>query len=507
MARIKLPEIFQNGMIVQRNKKIKIWGEAQETERVIVRFCGDSNSAEVREGKFYCEIPAKEAACGQKLEFFTDGKKDPLLTLEDVLIGDIYIAAGQSNMEYFLRYDAHWNEIKNWNRNDMIRMFNCRRIAFPEQVRELPDCGSWFKEHDYQWESFSAPGYCFARAIQPEIGVPVGIIGCNWGGTPACAWMDSSYLNEEPLSIFLKEYEEALQYADMDEVKQKSLEAWAYEDSYMHQIAWRAMMYGMNQRDQEEWMKENAGSPVLPMGPYHHYRPSGLYELMLKELAPFSVRGVLWYQGESDAGHGEIYDQTFSSLIRCWRDLWQDELPFLFVQLAPFGKWLDIDGRDYPVVRESQERVAENVPGTGMISIMDLGMYEDIHPKQKKEVGERLALLARGLIYGEDILYESPAFMEGKREGNWLRLRFSHTGKRLYIKGDDIKSLNIRQNGIPREIKEFRLDQDLLILLDLLTEEPVEIEFAKEGYCEVNLFNEADLPAKPFTAVIEQGGI
>ena len=502
MTQIKLPEIFQNGMIVQRNKKIKIWGEAVGAWRLTVSFGGDCVSADVKDGKFYCEIPAKEAACGQTLEIFADEKKEPHIVLEDICIGDIYIAAGQSNMEYFLRYDAHWNEIKEWEQNDMIRMFNCRRIAYPGQYRELPDCGSWFKEHDYQWESFSAPGYTFARAIQQVIGVPVGIIGCNWGGTPACAWMGTSYLNEEPLSVFLKEYEETLKSADEEEIRQRSLKAWEYEDSYLHQIAWRAMMYGMNEQDQERWLLETADTPLLPMGPYHHYRPSGLYEMMLKDLAPFSVKGVLWYQGESDAGHGEIYDKTFSALIRCWRDLWQDELPFLFVQLAPFGKWLGIGGEDYPVVRESQERVAKNVPGTGMISIMDLGMYEDIHPKKKKEVGERLALLARGLIYGEDILCESPEFKGGERDGNQIRLHFSHTGEKLHIKGNFIKSLCAEQGGIVRSVKEFRLDQDLLLFFDTLTEEPVEIRFAKKGYCEVNLFNEADLPIKPFTAVI-----
>lgn len=502
MIRIKLPEIFQNGMIIQRNKTIKIWGEVEGTEKLTISFCGDRTLADSKDGKFYCVISAKEAAIGQKLKIFADEQKEPDLVLEDICIGDIYIAAGQSNMEYFLRYDAHWNEIKEWERNDMIRMFNCRRIAYPGQNRDLPECGSWFKEHDYQWESFSAPGYTFARAIQPEIGVPVGIVGCNWGGTPACAWMESSYLNEEPLSVFQKEYEEALKSADEEEIRRCSLEAWEYEDSYLHQVLWRAMMYGMNEQDQERWMLETADAPVLPMGPYHQYRPSGLYETMLKELAPFSVKGVLWYQGESDAGHGEIYDKTFSALIRCWRDLWQDELPFLFVQLAPFGKWLGIEGQNYPVVRQSQERVAKCVPGTGMISIMDLGMFEDIHPKRKKEVGERLALLARGLIYGENILCESPEFKSGEREGDCIRLSLSHTGGKLHTKGNSIKSLCASQGGVLREIKDFRLGQDLLLFFETLTEEPVEIKFAEEGYCEVNLFNEADLPLKPFTAVI-----
>ena len=201
--------------------------------------------------------------------------------------------------------------------------------------------------------------------------------------------MDSSCFDQNPLSVFVKEYEAALLSADEATLRRKSMEAWEFEDSYAHQISWRAMMYGMNQEDQARWLRENAGSPEIPMGPYHQNRPSGLYENMVKKIAPFPVKGVLWYQGESDSGHGDIYDKTFAALIHCWRELWQDDLPFLFVQLAPFGSWLGIEGQNYPAVRESQDRVSKTVKGTGMISIMDLGLYEDIHPKRKMEVGER----------------------------------------------------------------------------------------------------------------------
>ena len=502
MTQISLPEIFQNGMMFQREKPMKIWGEVKEAETIVIHFCNETVAARIKEGKFYCEIPPKEASLGQRLEIFVDGKKEPETVLLDICIGDIYIAAGQSNMEFFLRYDAHWNEVKEWERNDKIRMFNCKRIAYSGQNRDLPDCGSWFKEHDYPWESFSAPGYSFARAIQPVIDIPVGIIGCNWGGTPACAWMDSSCFDQDPLSVFVKEYEAALLSGDEETLRRKNMEAWEFEDSYSHQISWRAMMYGMNQQDQARWLRENAGSPEIPMGPYHQNRPSGLYENMVKKIAPFPVKGVLWYQGESDSGHGDIYDKTFRALIHCWRELWQDDLPFLFVQLAPFGSWLGIEGQNYPAVRESQDRVSKTVKGTGMVSIMDLGLYEDIHPKRKMEVGERLALLARGRIYGEDILCESPEFFKGEREGNSIRLYFSHTGETLHMNGTALKSLHAEQCGHERYVNDVKLDKGLQLFFDELTEDPISIRFAEEGYCEVNLFNEADLPVKPFKTVI-----
>lgn len=503
MARIELPEVFQNGMMFQREKAIKIWGNCKEASGLLICFAQDKAAVKVSEGRFYCEIPAKKAAVEQTLSIYMEGEETPEITITNISIGDIFLAAGQSNMEYFLRYDAHWHELKKWNKNENIHMFNCKRIAYPGQKRDLPDSGSWFQEHDFQWETFSAPGYSFARAIQPVLNVPVGIIGCNWGGTPACAWMDASNFNQEPLRVFKEEYDSAAASMSEEELERKSMEGWEYEDSYSHNIAWRAMMYGMNERDQKEWMEKNMDSPVIPLGPYHHYRPAGLYEEMLKHLAPFSIKGVLWYQGESDADHGELYEKTFTALIRDWRELWQDELPFLFVQLAPFGKWLHIDGENYPVIRECQDLVSKKVKNTGMVSIMDLGMYEDIHPKQKIEVGERLALLARGKIYGEEILCESPEFVNAERNGNNLTLHFLYTGKSLMIKGNAIKSLTVKQGGNMLEIKEFVIDTKVTLTFELLSEEPVEISFAKAPYCEVNLFNEAGLPAKPFFTVCQ----
>lgn len=501
MTRIELPEIFQDGMMFQREKPIKLWGNVDDGEQVTICFCGEKVSVRGEEGRFYLELPSQNASSQNTLTIFLAEEKEPEIIIKDISIGDIFIAAGQSNMEYFLRYDAHWNEIKQWGRNDNIHMFNAKRIAYTGQVRDFLNSGTWFMEHDYPWETFSAPGYAFARTIQPVLSVPVGVIGCNWGGTPACAWMAPSYLEQEPLNVFEKEYQEAVSVMDPVELKNKSMKAWEFEDSFEHQIACSALMYGMSERDQELWMDKTSNDPVLPLGPYHHYRPSGLYEHMLKNIAPFPVKGVLWYQGESDSDHGDIYHKTFSALIQCWRDLWEDELPFLFVQLAPFGKWLNIDGTDYPVVRDSQEAVSKTVPLAGMVSIMDLGMYEDIHPKKKFEVGERLALLARGMIYGEDILCESPEFSKVEREKDQITLYFTHVGSHMYLKGNEIKSLSLMQNGEPKKIKKFSIDTKVSLQLEGLTEEPIRILYAKEGYCEVNLFNEAGLPAKPFETV------
>lgn len=154
MARIELPEIFQDGMMLQRDKTIKVWGTVTGAKRLRISLCNDMEEAEIHGVTFYCELSKQNAGVGLTLSIFVDEEEAPEVTISNISIGDIYIAAGQSNMEYFLRYDAHWNDVKKWERNDDIHMFNCKRIAFEGQKRELPDSGSWFLEHDFQWETF-----------------------------------------------------------------------------------------------------------------------------------------------------------------------------------------------------------------------------------------------------------------------------------------------------------------------------------------------------------------
>lgn len=189
-------------------------------------------------------------------------------------------------------------------------------------------------------------------------------------------------------------------------------------------------------------------APENPMGPYNVGRPGGLYHQMLETIIPCGARGVLWYQGESDEGHADIYDRLFEAMIGCWRESFCQELPFLFVQLAPYGTWLGGTGEKYPELRRRQEMVSRRVPGAYMTSVMDLGMYEDIHPKHKKEVGERLALLARGKVYKEELLCEPPALLGAERKGKKITLHFAHAGVGLWRK-EKRRRRNRKQNFPP----------------------------------------------------------
>lgn len=508
MKQLTLASLFQDHMVIQRDKPITVWGEGPENAWITVCFGKNRIMTQVIEHKWKCVLPAHSACYGMEMTILCDIPNYPIYTITDIAVGDVWLAGGQSNMEYFLRYDAHWSEIKNYTLNPNIRMFNVPRIAFEGQQKDTSDSGYWFFEHDSAWETFSAPAYCFARSLQPTLDIPIGIIGCNWGGSPACAWVpEEVLLSNSALKIFLDEYEAEICNKDPFILRKESLIGYAYEDSAFHQEEWKSMMYGLSFEEQQTWMNEHRGTPTIPMGPLHMWRPCGLYHHMLEPIAPFSLKGFLWYQGESDSGHASIYDQMLSALIKHWRALFQDELPFLLVQLAPFGQWLNCDSTGYSQIRHRQELVSHTVPFTYMTSIMDLGMYWDIHPKHKKEVGERLALLARGKVYGEDILCESPEFVSASRDEYTITITFLHTGTGLYLKGNSVDGLKIQNHSQTKDIafKNCYLKQNCLVLeFDTLPNEPIWIEFANTGYVEVNLFNSANLPAKPFSYLIEE---
>ena len=522
MSVLSLPPLFADHMMLQQGKRLPVTGSAAPGETVTAvltrqdgTVSGSASAACDQSGAFRLELPPQQPGTGYTLTVsVAGGENAPQKTISDIAAGDIWMACGQSNMEYFLRYDADWNRTKQQPRNPMIRMYNVPQIAFEGQQKETEGAGFWFEEGDDAWRLFSAPGYSFARTLQPEADIPVGIIGCNWGGTPACAWMDKSYCSSPKLQVFAREYEEALQLYTPQELERRSMEALAFENSYHHGMEWQAVMYGLTLSEQETWIREHASDPVLPMGPWHHYRPFGLYHTMILKTAPFAVKGILWYQGESDSGHAQIYDQTMAALIRCFRDTFEDPaLPFLFVQLAPFGRWLECTGDGYDEVRCAQQRAADTIPGAYMASIMDLGSYEDIHPKFKMEVGRRLALLALRHVYGRDVLCDGPIASSGwfqpdeDGQGGLLTLFMEHAGKGL--RGSVGDELEITCAGSPLPVQSVTVCGGRL----LVRTGPVPagstilvVSFARRDYCTVSLYNSAGLSARPFTLKVPLTG-
>ena len=511
MNRLKPADIFQSHMVLQRDKPVSIWGTAPEKSTVRVELTNSNHircvaQSAVQDGRWLCLLPARHVIAPEKysLTVSCDAPDTASLTFTDISFGDIWLACGQSNMEFFLRYDEDWERVKHYKKNEQIYMYNVPQKAFEGHKKVTPGSAVWFKEQDPAWEVFSAPGYSFARHLQPALNIPIGIIGCNWGGTTAAAWLDETCLEEEPLSVYLKEYEAAVSAFSPEELEQKSKEGWLLEDSSAHDQSFIPVLYGISEEEQKQYVKDHKNDPVIPMGPWNINRPGGLYHNMLESLIPLSIKGVLWYQGESDASHADIYDQLFTALITCWRKAWKDDFPFLFVQLAPFEKWLECDACGYPMVRSKQELVSKTVPDTAMTSIMDLGMYYDIHPKKKMEVGRRLALLARGKVYGEQILCEPPEYKEYMREKNRIILTFANCNSALHTNSDmhteeSVNGFVLMQNDQEIPVTSVLLEGNKIILeAEALQPGPCTVLFAYSNYVEVNVWNEANLPVKPF---------
>lgn len=502
MNTVSLFPLFQSGMVIQRDKPIRIWGNAPVGSIVTVTlntFCVATTTD--NNGSFCVTLPSMQAAKDCTLTVSCNVEGTQPVVLSDICIGDVWLAGGQSNMEFFLRYEKDWDTVKNYEVNPLIRVYNVPQTAFEGHRKPYPGYGRWMQSDDPEFETFSAPGYSFARTIQPEINVPIGIIGCNWGGTTATAWLDESNLTKEPLNIYLKEYEEACSLYSKEEMKHISLEAWEFEDSPQHDMDFRPLLYGRSYEWQKQYMKDHDGEPVIPMGPYNINRPGGLYHLMLEPLTSFPIKGAIWYQGESDAAHAEMYDTLLSTLILAWREKWNDEFPFYFVQLAPFGVWLGCDSVNYEIVRAKQEQVSLTVPNTGMASIMDIGSYEDIHPKQKMEVGRRLGLLALGKTYGKDILCESPRLIKANRDGNLITLEFNNCN--ILAVGEGKNDFNLVQGGKVLDIQNISISSNCVLLTSAdLSYGPLTISLAYKGYGEIHIYNEANLPLCPFTITI-----
>lgn len=499
---LKLPMIFSDHMVLQRGKPVAIWGESDPGKAV--RVCLSSAQESIvttktladRSGAWRATLPALQAARGLTL---TVSNGSETIALTDVLIGEVWIAGGQSNMEYWLHFDAEKQEALDRPENPDIRFFDYPEVSFEGELEQydFSDFGFWRRCNPKELPWFSAVGYYFAERLQAALGVPVGIVGCNWGGTNAACWMDEGDLRGGPGEIWLIEHEKRLEEMDQDDYRQWFLSEPSNIQNHPVPGDSPEVLYpGLSREEQLKLMEGPKPRYDHVIGPLHPCRPSGLYHMMLEKVAPYAAKGVIWYQGESDQPHADIYDGVLEGMIRAWRRLWHDELPFLMVQLAPFGAWFSETGEAYPTLRACQQRVAERVPRVWLCSSGDAGMRWDIHPKHKRPIGQRLALLARGHVYGEDILCDAPVLNGAAREGNRASLSFEH-GNGLHIDGDVLNALRVNGQSCPA-----RAAGDCLTI-DLPMAEQWKIEFAWQGYYEINLYNAAGIPALPFRILLD----
>ena len=500
MAELQIASIFGDHMVLQRQKSIRVWGTAAAGGTVTVILSDDRVAATTvvgSDGLWSTQLAAREAGRGLLLTI-TDGVTTRVV--RDVAVGEVWIAGGQSNMEFHVEFDADRDDVLAGDMNPDIRFFDVPEMSYIGQDAEYD------YSHFDHWRTctpedlryFSAVGYYFAVDIQQSLGVPVGIVGCNWGGTPAAAWADPARLTGGA-RVWLDEYNAGLEQIDIeaDALVFRSHAMNDRTDPFGDPVLYHLLRNGFTREEEEAVIANMAERVIFTVGTLHPNRPGGLFTTMVQRIAPFSARGVIWYQGESDTPHHDVHASVLTAVIESWRAEWGDPgLVFLITQLAPFGKTLLGGGELFPQIREQQARVARTVPGTWMASSSDAGMETDIHPKRKRPIGVRLALLARGHVYGQDIVCDAPAAASlGHAEGA-IRVQFDHADG-LVLRA---RALPIRvedRDGMPLPIDDLALDgTDLLIRGDFPS--VVTVHFAQDGFYDVGLSTAAGIPALPF---------
>lgn len=515
---IKLAEIFQNKMTLQRGKKIRLWGESDATEQIAVQWNGrDIFKGVILAGKFVIKLPPMAAEEDGTLTITTKSQK---IVFSQVDIGEVWIAGGQSNMEFLLKYDRESDAMISGAADDHFRFYDVGEYAFEgERALGNKDGSHWDRWVTYNPTDapyFSAVGTYFALKLRKSLGVPVAVVGCNWGGTSASAWVKESILRKDPaLSIYTDRFDKAIRKIDLKKYKEKMEKpnAYAQNPKVMEEVDKRMK----NEILQSPGLLTRIVGKIIvatyQMGPYSENRPGGLFETMLLKIAGYSAAGFLWYQGESDYKEADIYDRLLKAVIRGFRREWKDvenQMPFLLVQLTSYEGWKECSGENYHIIRQMQQKVADEEPNVHLASIMDVGSRYDIHPKEKRPVGERLALLAERYAYGENVQCEAPRIEKAVKVGDKIMVTFAYAREGLTARGDCSDAFYLTTDEVPPQgrnrsdrnrIKvKARAEGNCVILTgDRLadTKEKLWLSFAYRPYCPMRLFSKDRLAARP----------
>jgi len=382
--------------------------------------------------------------------------------LKNVLVGEVWVCSGQSNMEWPLdkSYESASDIAACANPN--LRLF---LVANAKSDVQLEDVKAQWKECNPQTApGFSAVAFYFGHELQKSRKVPVGLIGTYWGGSPAEVWMSKSKLESNP------------------EYKRDILDSYA-------EAARKA--------------GESGDKKKMP-----GWKPTELYNGMIAPLVPFAIKGAIWYQGESNAGRAEQYRTLFAAMIRNWRQDWgEKDFTFLAVQLAPWDKAkkraleaiTEKPGdSDWAELREAQWLATKTLAKVGMAVITDVGDKDDIHPTKKRLVGERLALAARGIAYGEKIEYSGPIYKKMSVIEGKVVLSFDHTDGGLEARGGPLKGFAICGSDKRFVWADAEIRDDKVVVSSSQVSEPVAVRYGWSDFPVVNLWNKADLPASPF---------
>ena len=498
LAEVKLASPFTSHMVLQRDMKVPVWGTADAGERVTVEFTGQKISTKAgADGKWRVELKALKASAESRTLTVTGDHTTQPIKLDDVLVGEVWLASGQSNMDfsmskkvkYFAGVANEESEIAAAN-YPLIRMFtgNAAKAYAPQSNVG----GEWKVCSPETAPAFSAVAYFFARDLQREIKVPVGIVTEAFGASTAESWIRRETMAADPqLKPMLDRFDAAVQSFRTNPppvvVPPRSEDVSAVANT-------NAATGGTNAAPRVR--RRGGGGPRDPVQDQHN--ATVLFNGMIHPVVPFAIRGVIWYQGESIVGGSAgiaLYPRVQATLIRDWRALWgEGDFPFYIVQLA--GQEA---ASNNPLVREAQATVL-SLPNTGMAVTTDIGEAKNVHPHNKQDVGDRLSRIALANVYGRKIEFSGPAYESMKVEGGAIRVKFSHLGGGLVAKGDDpLKWFVIAGTDMKFVPAEAKIDGGSVVVSSAEVTAPVAVRYAWVNFPDgCNLFNAAGLPAAQF---------
>jgi len=490
-ADVALAPIFTDHAVLQRDKPVPVWGRAAPGEKVTVTFRDQTVQATAgSDGRWIARLqPLKP---GVPAPLIVSGKNT--IKLDDILVGDVWVCSGQSNMEFRVwgppgdvyRVNDADAEVAAGN-HPLIRHFKVEQAvaAGPAETAR----GVWVACSSATVGQFTAVGYFFARDLAQKLGVPVGLINSTWGGTPIESWMNDAALKSDPAFAVVDQRWAAAMVGWEDKVA-------AYKAAIAAQEKDEAAAKAAGPEKLAEHLKNRPWLP-LPPGPTSPDAPRSLFNGMINPLLPYGIRGVLWYQGESNGSRPGEYHALFAAMIAGWRAAWGDgDFPFLWVQLSNW-KTGDPTGLEWAGLREAQAQ-ALSLPNTGMAVAIDVGEPANIHPRNKQEVGRRLALIAGHKVYGLPGAWCGPLFQSVERLGPAMRVRLDPAGGGLVVHGKELTGFTVA--GADRRFvpASARIEGSTIIVSAPGVSEPVSVRYAWTDAPEAGLFNDAGLPAAPF---------
>jgi len=483
VSEVRLPHVLSDHAVLQRGTPIHLWGWATPGAHLKAHLHAQTVSTDVDAIGTWSLYLAPESAGGPyTLTISGDGADTKV---DDLLVGDVWFASGQSNMEFPLNGFPGSAVLKN-GAQEIAAATNpkLRLLHVGQQLSDFPlgdSTGSWTTCTPETAATFSAVAYFFGREIAAKEDVPIGLIDSSWGGTPADSWvsLDTLGTNAQLLPAFAARARFADELTNIDLKKAE---------------------------EQREISAAKAAGKPAPTFPWHPFEgswvPAGIYNGMVAPFIPYSLKGFIWYQGETNSGPGRApyYRTLFPALIEDWRmHFAQGNLPFLFVQISSFNS----PGEDWGTVRDDQRRTL-SVANTAMAVTLDIGEKDNVHPPDKQTVGARLALAARALVYGEPVAYRSPLFRQVTTElqpdgSPALRVWFDNAEK-LNAHGKPVAGFEVAGNDRRYVPAVARIDGTTVIVSSPEVQHPVYVRYGWSSYFDTNLFNAAGLPASTFTS-------